>query len=312
VTDRQGLAGGPEAIFIVGVNRSGTTLMRTILERSPQIAIARENHFLGHIRASEGARYYFRRAGDLRDDATVRRIVELLYGGEFARRSRWRELSPFWKWLIAEVPRDEVERQLLAAERTERGMFVAFLRIYADHMGKPIIGEKTPTHLDYVDTLLEWFPDGRVIHMLRDPRAVFVSDLRRRRGKLRRPYKWFARIPGLLPLVILVQTTVVWRAAARRQVVYARRYPDRFRMVKFEDLVAHPDETLRATYQFLGVDMPAGATEVKVVSAGFNRGEQGFDAGAATRWRDQINPLARRWLELGLAGPMRSVGYPNR
>ena len=98
----------PEAIFIVGVNRSGTTLMRTILERSPQIAIARENHFLGHIRASEGARYYFRRAGDLSNDATMRRIVELLYSGEFARRSRWSELSPFWKWLIANVPRDEV------------------------------------------------------------------------------------------------------------------------------------------------------------------------------------------------------------
>ena len=36
--------------------------MRTILERSPRIAIARENHFVGHLRENEGARYYFRRA----------------------------------------------------------------------------------------------------------------------------------------------------------------------------------------------------------------------------------------------------------
>jgi hypothetical protein len=182
---------------------------------------------------------------------------------------------------------------LLATERTERGLFAGFLRIYADWVGKPIMGEKTPTHLAYVETPLEWFPNGRVIHMLRDPRAVYVSDLRRRRGKLRRPYKWFARVPGLLSLVILVQTTVVWRAAVRHHVAYAARYRDRYRMVHFEDLVAHPQETLRALYAFLGVEMPADATEVKVVSAGFKRGEEGFDAGAATRWR-QHQLFARR------------------
>ena len=85
------LPGEPEAIFIVGASRSGTTLMRTILERSPRIAIARENHFVGHLRESEGARFYFRKLGDLRDDDTVRELGELIYSGEFQRRSRWRE-----------------------------------------------------------------------------------------------------------------------------------------------------------------------------------------------------------------------------
>src|SRR5512144_2026455 len=89
------LPGEPEAIFVVGSSRSGTTLMRTILERSPRIAVARENHFLGHLRRGEGARYYFRRLGDLRSDETVGKIVDLIYSGEFQRRSRWREVSPF-------------------------------------------------------------------------------------------------------------------------------------------------------------------------------------------------------------------------
>jgi Sulfotransferase family len=304
-------AGGaePEAIFIVGASRSGTTLMRTILERSPRIAIAPESHFLGHLREREGARYYFRTAGDLHDDATMGRIVEMIYGGEFQRRSRWRELSPFWRHLPRDVPRDEMKRRLLAAERSERGLFVAFLRAYADSRGKPIIGEKTPAHLGYVDTLLEWFPNGRVIHMIRDPRAVYVSDLRRRRNKLRKPYSWFARVPGLLPLVLLGQIALVWRAAVRRHVTYARRYPDRYRMVRFEDLVQQPDQTLRSLYEFLGVEMPAGSTDVKVVSAGFSLGEEGFDAGAATRWRKHIGRFARRFLELTLRGPMRAAGY---
>lgn len=299
----------PEAIFIVGASRSGTSLMRTILERSERIAIARENHFLGHLRASEGARFYFRRAGDLGANETVHAIVDMIYSGDFQRRSRWRELSIFWRWLVDNVPRDEMERRLLGAERSERGMFAAFLRAYADKLGRPIMGEKTPAHLAYVDTLLEWFPNGRVVHMLRDPRAVYVSDLRRRRNKLRRPYSWLAWLPGLLPLVILVQTSMVWRGAVGRHFKYQARYADRYRLVRFEDLVRQPLETLSGLYEFLGVEMPADPTNVKVVSQGFRGGEEGLDAAAADRWREHVSPLARRMLELLLRGPMRKVGY---
>ena len=93
-----------EAIFVVGVSRSGTTLMRRLLETSDRIGIAGENHFLGHHLAREGARHYFRKLGDLNDDRTVRRLVEFIYSGEYARRSLWREPSHFWTWLRQNVP----------------------------------------------------------------------------------------------------------------------------------------------------------------------------------------------------------------
>jgi hypothetical protein len=307
----QRLPSEPEAIFVVGASRSGTTLMRHLLELSHRIALAPENHFLGHLRRSEGARYYFRRAGDLKSDETIRRITEMLYSGEFQRRSRWREVSPFWRWLIANVPREETERRLLAAERDERGLFVAFLRTWADAKVRPIMGEKTPAHLAYVDTLLEWFPDGRVVHMIRDPRAVYVSDLRRRRNRVTRPYSWFAKLPGLLPLIILLQTSVVWRGAVARHSSYQKRYPERYRLVRFEDLVRQPDETLGALYAFLGVALPANPTDVSVTSRGFSEGEHGLDAAAADRWRKHIGRGARRFLEFVLRGPMRRIGYAS-
>lgn len=309
-TDAGAVAREPEAIFIVGTGRSGTSLMRTLLERSPRIALARESHFLGHLREREGARFYFHRVGDFKDDATMRGIVELLYSGEFSRKSRWREISTFWRWLVENVPRDQMERRLLAAERTDRGIFVAFMQAYADSLGSGrIIGEKTPAHMAYVPTLLEWFPNARIVHMLRDPRAVYVSDLRRRRNKLRKPYSWIARLPGALRLVILLNVTYAWRATVARHVRYDKAYPSRYRMVRFEDLVRKPDETLASLYRFLGVEMPPDATDVKVVSQGFRAGERGLDAGAADRWRQHIGRFEKRWLELVLRRPMQSVGY---
>src|SRR5687767_9497654 len=143
----------PEAIFIVGVARSGTTMMRYLLEASDRIAIARENHFMGHVFGRRGARHFFSKAGDLADDNAIRKIVDMVYSGEYERQAGWRRPSPYWYWLKDEFPREELERRLLAAERTERGMFEVFLRAYADVNAKPVMGEKTPTHLNYVDTL---------------------------------------------------------------------------------------------------------------------------------------------------------------
>jgi hypothetical protein len=302
-------AGEPEAIFVVGVSRSGTTLMRTLLERSERIAIAMENHYLGHLIPGYGAREMFRPLGDLADDATIRKIVDFIYSGDYQRKSRWREISPFWRWLISDVPRAQVEQRLLAAERNERGVFVALLRLYADHYGKQIVGEKTPAHIRFGELIFDWFPSARMIHMVRDPRAVYVSEVRRRLKRPSAPYSWLMHVPLLFQFVMLVQVARTWRAAARRDRELAKKFPGRYLMIRFEDLVREPHDVLARIYQFLNVAMPPDAAAVTVVSRGFNLGSEGLDAGAADRWQTQIHPLARRLRARLTAGPLRALGY---
>src|SRR5215218_7589244 len=94
-TTPERLPGEPEAIFVVGVPRSGTTMMRTILDTSDRIAIARENHYMGHVFGRRGARHFFRKAGtDLTSDDTIRKIVDMIYSGEYERLAGWRPPSP--------------------------------------------------------------------------------------------------------------------------------------------------------------------------------------------------------------------------
>jgi hypothetical protein len=304
------LPGEPEAIFIVGVSRSGTTLMRRILDKHSRIGIVTENHYLGHLLAWEGTRHYFRRLGDLRDDDTVRALVELIYSGELQRRSRLRELSPYWRWLTSKVPREDIEAYLLASDRSERGLFEAFLRIYADRRGKAIIGEKTPAHLAYVETLLEWFPDGRVVHCMRDPRAIYVSELRRRREHaVSFPYRQLAAVPALMERFVLLQVAWAWAGAVHRHRALHRRYPDRYRLVRFEDLVAEPAETLHGLCDFLGVTAEPRMLEQTVTSKGARVGAAGFDAGAADRWRERIEPGASAALGLLLGRRLAEMNY---
>jgi hypothetical protein len=302
--------GEPEAIFIVGVSRSGTTLTRRILDRHSRIGIATENHYLGHLLAWEGARHYFRRVGDLRDDAAVRRLVDLIYSGELQRRSRLRELSPYWRWLTERVPRTDIETYLLASDRSERGVFEAFLRIYADRRGKAIMGEKTPAHLAYVETLLAWFPAARVVHCMRDPRAIYVSELRRRaEDPASLPYRQLVHVPTLLAAFVLLQVTWAWAMAVHRHRTLSRRYPGRYRLLRFESLVADPEVTLDDLCRFIGVALEPRMLEQRVTSKGANVGATGFDAGAADRWRSVISGRARRAIERLLGHRLEELGY---
>ena len=297
----------------MGVSRSGTSLMRMVLSSHSRIAIAGENHYLGHLLPWEGARFSFRRVGDLRDDDAVRRLVTLIYSDGFQRGSRLREASPFWRWLAKRVPRAELEERLLAAERTERGVFTALLRTFADRRHRAIMGEKTPAHVGWVDTLLEWYPDGRVIHMIRDPRAVFVSELRRRsQHAVTLPYRWLVRVPALMRAFILLEVGWAWARAVAHHRTLSRRYPANYRLVRFEDLVREPEATVDGLCAFLGVEPEPAMLQQKVVSKGSRVGEAGFDAGAADRWRATIRPSEARWLGRMLGRRIEEMGYSRR
>ncbi|HEX6292678.1 MAG TPA: sulfotransferase [Herpetosiphonaceae bacterium] len=299
-------------IFIVGVSRSGTSLMRVTLNTSDQIAICRETHFLGHLIPSEGARHKFRKFGDLADDNNVRRLVGYIYSDGFARGSKYRGISSQWRWILKHVDHDELLQRILASDRSERALFMTMLQLYAERKGRRIAGEKTPAHVRYVPTLLQWFPEGRVIHMLRDPRAIFVSELRRRsKAPVTTPYRQLKHLPQLFKLYILLQTTLVWFESVLRCRIYQQRYPRRYFVLRFEDLVRNPEGQIRRVCEFLGVDFQEAMLQQVVVSQGFEAGRAGFDAHAADRWRDYIAPWSNAWFRFWFRPYLKRFGYVN-
>lgn len=312
----EGPAGGApgrlqvDHVFIVGLSRSGTTLMRYILNRHPEIAICPENHFMGHLAPFEGVRHKLRRFGDLHRDENVHRAVAFLYDGGLDRSSRLRSPSRLWTWLTRRVPREEFTERLLRSDRSERAVFSAAMDAYADRQGKRIRGEKTPAHLRYVATLMEWYPSGRVVHMMRDPRAIFSSEVRRRRSDPGgQPYRLLRHLGPLLTAFVLIETTLTWAEGARRWRRYRRSFADRYRLVRFEQLVRHPADEVEAICHFLGVEYHPELLEQEVVSMGARLGQQGIDAGAADRWRAGFGPWLNRWFWAILGGDLAALGY---
>jgi hypothetical protein len=87
------------------------------------------------------------------------------------------------------------------------------------------------------------------------------------------------------------------------------RFPDRYRAVRFEDLVRDPRGELIPLCRFLGVSFEMGMLKQKVVSKGAREGDVGFDAGAADRWRERIAPWEARVIAWALGRRLEQLGY---
>ena len=113
--------------FIVGSARSGTTLLRRIVDAHPQIAILREQHWL--------PKWFERRKGVTPEGfATPELVSELIKYEKFARLN---------------ISREQLEGLLTSDEPVKYSDFVTgAFDLYGQAQGKPLVGDKTPAYVE--------------------------------------------------------------------------------------------------------------------------------------------------------------------
>lgn len=323
----------PDYIFIGGCYRTGTDLLRNVLNCSDEVAICGETHYFGNPRtgaslirnllgrspageppaaetmlwkevACAGSRQEFARVGDLKSDEGIRKIVAHIYG---LKRS-------FWRWLQEHVERDEFERQVLSSERSEKALFDLLLRLYAGD--KPVRGEKTPAHIHSVPTLLEWFPNARIVHMFRDPRAIFASQKKKKSAEenVTARHRLMRRTRFTYEIYVSLNIITHWLRVVQLHHDYRRRYPGNYYLLRFEDLVTAPEESLRKLCDFLEVKPTEKMLERRVVNSSFvGRGTliQGFDPSAIDRWRQLLHPATKKWFAWACRKHLAEFGYQD-
>ncbi|MBK9055288.1 MAG: sulfotransferase [Chloroflexi bacterium] len=306
-----------ELVFIVGCPRTGSTLLRQILNKSERICITSETHFMRRL-SRVGRQKKLAAYGDLQDEANVDRFLDYLYSEQQATA------TGYWGWFNRTVPRPRFKERLLASDRSERAIFALLMQVYVearqDLRTDMILGEKTPTNFYYVPTLYEWFPQVKIIHTFRDPRAIFISA-----AKLVRAGKWGVKeklptLPswlmyGLLDMIELIHITKTWLDAVRLHALYERTYGDRYYLLRFEELVSNPEEQVQKLCNFLNVPYdPAMLDELAVVGSSFQPQRRvkaaGLDKKTAGRWQTHIGPFAKTWFSLLGRKHLARLGYP--
>jgi len=97
--------------------------------------------------------------------------------------------------------------------------------------------EKSPYNEYYADQIFAWWPEARCIHIIRDPRDNYVSYRRKHPA-------WSAEF-----------FASNWKRSTQAGVDNRNRYsPDRYLILRYEDLVGSPGDSLRQLVDFLQID----------------------------------------------------------
>lgn len=203
--------------IVVGAPRSGTTLLRLMLDANSALAIPPETGFFLAAKewpeeGDELLQPFFEAVTQFPPDAPAWNDFGIP-AADF--RARLLELSPF---------------------RVADG-FRLFYRMYAERFGKPRWGDKTPIYCRHLELVARLLPEARFVHVVRDGRDAAVS--------LRR--QWFS--PGD-DMRVLAKYWCDFVTDARAQGRRCRHYTE----VRYEALIADPERVLRDLCSFLDLD----------------------------------------------------------
>ena len=269
--------------FLIGFQRSGTTLLRLMLDSHPELAVPLDvtglwDRYEGRLDAY----------GDLTRPEGRRRLVDDLLAEERIR---------LWK-----VP---LEAEGVLAQWTRPGLpgvIDALGRSYALAKGKRWWGDKDPGNTRRLAQLNRWFPGCRVIHIIRDGRGACLSHLGQAFGH---------------------DDLMACAEAWREEVWWARQMggllgPERYCEVKYEDLLEDPERELTRITAFLGVPYSPAMLEYpgRVAEAVPDEkrhiwpliGEPPRKENA-TRWRARMPPPVQVCFEKRAGAVLGELGY---
>ncbi len=151
-------------IFVVGASRSGTELMRSILNQHPSVRISTETHYFDDLRVKLKGHEQrgLTEQEAYRCEVYFRTAMHRRYG----HRSEPANLS-----LSQQALRGTAAMIGTGAD----AFFEAFCRLDAQQNGADRWGEKTPRHIFCLPEIMRAYPGAQIICMVRDPRAVIAS-----------------------------------------------------------------------------------------------------------------------------------------
>lgn len=206
-------------VFIVGTPRSGTTLLRLIMDSHPDIAITPESSFL--FRVTPLWDKLLSRGGG-RD--SISKLLGML-----------RMIPQVKDWMPASCNPEEILADC-GQKVTLAAVLDSIYHLYAIEKGKRVWGDKTPKNLHSIDAILRLYPNAKIVVVVRDCRDVALS--------LRK---------AEFSNVSYVSSAIRWQNDVDLAIKAMKRHADCVKVVKYEDLLSAPEETLKMLLGFCGL-----------------------------------------------------------
>lgn len=270
-------------IFIVGVHRSGTTLLRYMLNSHSRIYIPPESDFI--------PRFFRRDPGEELREKRIAYMLDTIFG-------RYRFVK---EWVGAKPATDGFLHAM--AGRTPAAFLETLYSVYADQHGAQRWGDKTPIYASYIDLIHAILPQAQFIHIIRDGRDAALSMLEK-----------YGQREFHVDIYFAARNWV--RRIRQAQASAEDLAPDLFYELRYEYLVEYPEPALQSLCEFL--DEPYDPNMARHHLLGRKRIPSG-DFHAAVReppstarigrWMNEMSPQDQRLFQRVAGHLLTELGY---
>ena len=209
--------------FIIGTERSGSNLLRLILNTHSQIDVPHPPHIMHYMAHLE--EYY----DDLNKEDNFQHLIKDVLALIQAHIYPWDDIQLNAK----EIAQNVLERD--AGKNT----FSVFFEVYEQHRKhnqKQRWGCKSTFMIEHADEILQQCPNAKFIWLIRDPRDVAASSL----ISIFNPFSPY-------------RTAELWNEQQQKGYALKQQRPGQVFELKYEDLIATPEQCIRKLCEFLQV-----------------------------------------------------------
>lgn len=227
-----------EPVFVLGRQHSGNTMLTTVLGKLPgMIGVRSEGDFIEHRRELD------RLAPEDRAEKTARRIRDDGVRKLFRDEEIGDLLRPFWD----EATEDMAEAARRGADA--RVLYAMGMQRVLDHFGAVRWVQKGTSYIFVAEEIFETFPRAKQIFIARNPLDLAAST--KKRNETGRH---------------TLRVGLGWRRGVQRALAMQRAHPDRFLIVRYEDLVREPEHVVQEICDFAGLTYDPSCLEIPHVN----------------------------------------------
>jgi hypothetical protein len=270
-------------VFVLGCPRSGTTLLYDMLLSAGGFAV--------YLAESNVFNVLALRFGDLGKRSNRQKLLRAWLGSKLFRATG--------------LDAQQIEKKMLEECRHAGDFLNIVMNEIARAQGVPRWAENSPETILHLPLVKQLVPDALIIHIIRDGRDVATSL-----EKLRyvRPFPWEERQN-------LIGAGVYWEWIVERGRAYATLLGPNYMEVRFEDLIASPQETLDKIAPFIDQELDydrvrqVGYGSVSQPNTSFKTESQKGSFSPVGRWKKSFSPTQLARFEKIVGKTLHELGY---
>jgi len=269
---------GLKPVFIVGMPRTGSKIYQFAINDNSEVKISHEIFFLAPQWSRKDVQSIIRdEIGALDNDQSLEQLADMIFARKFN--------GTYWN--LIDGDRQKFLKLLRDCDRSSKAVLKCILEFDALKDGKSMIGAKFPVHITDANTLLNWFPGARIVHLNRNPLAIYSSQ-KKKHGRGAKSFP--GKIISLLK--VLLGTVASYRSSTRFYLKHHQK--ENYALFNYEDLVQDPEAQIRRLCQFIGVEYKDEMLNLPYRDSSYDRPgvvprKSGIRSDSMERWKKEVN-----------------------